>query len=128
MTTFLKSYEGQIYALLRITAGLLFLSHGSQKLLDFPASGPGNLEPLMLAAALIELVGGALIAVGFFTRWAAFLSSGQMAVAYWMYHGLQHYHPMLNKGELAVLYCFVFLFIAAKGPGMWSLDRAQRRS
>lgn len=128
MTSLLAPYEKHAYALLRIVAGFLFLWHGTQKLFGFPtptAADPGML--LTWVAAPIELVGGALIAAGLFTRWAAFICSGQMAVAYWSYHARLALFPLENRGELAILYCFIFLCIAAAGPGIWSLDRAQGR-
>ncbi len=78
---------------------------------------------MIYAAGGIELITGALVAIGLFTRWAAFLAAGQMAAAYWMAHGMKAFHPIANRGELAVLYCFAFLFIAAHGPGIWSADR-----
>ena len=121
---FLDKFQEQSYALLRIVAGFLFIWHGAQKFFNFPVEFPyGPLNPLMTAAAGIELVGGALIMIGLFTRPAAFVCSGTMAVAYWMAHGMQSFFPMVNGGELAALYCFIFLFIAARGPGIWSIDK-----
>ncbi|MCB2379387.1 DoxX family protein [Hymenobacter sp. BT635] len=117
------SYASYAFALLRIVAGVLFAMHGSQKLLGFP--GDGSTVPvasLMGVAGIIELVGGLLIAVGLFTRVAAFLASGQMAVAFFMAHFPKGPLPIENQGEPAVLFCFIFLFIAAHGPGIWSLD------
>lgn len=120
---FLDKYQEETYALLRIISGFLFIWHGTQKLFNFPADFPYTLSPLMYAAGIIELVGGALVMVGLLTRPAAFVCSGTMAVAYWMVHGMNNFFPILNGGELAVLYCFAFLFIAARGPGIWSLDK-----
>ncbi len=121
---FLDKYQEHSYALLRIVAGFLFIWHGAQKLFNFPADFPyGPLNPLMTAAGAIELLGGALIMIGLFTRPAAFICSGTMAVAYWMAHGMQNVFPLLNGGELAALYCFIFLFIAARGAGIWSIDK-----
>jgi len=124
-------FSGPHVALLRIVAGLMFAMHGTQKLFGYPPMPPGMagpLPPLMKVAGGIELIGGLLIAIGLFTGIAAFISSGEMAVAYFMGHashgGLS---PLENKGELAVLYCFVFLFIAAHGAGIWSLDNVMRR-
>ncbi|MGE0679820.1 MAG: DoxX family protein [Candidatus Binatia bacterium] len=129
MAPFMKSYDAQTYALMRIVAGLLFLWHGSQKLLGFPGVLSEGVPPFIIyVAGPIELVGGILIMVGLFTRWAAFLCSGQMAAAYWMAHGTKSLFPLVNGGELAVLYCFVFLFITARGAGPWSLDAAQGRA
>ncbi|QJX45835.1 DoxX family protein [Hymenobacter taeanensis] len=122
-------YASYAYALLRIVVGLLFAMHGSQKLLGFPG-GDGNtveIASLMGVAGIIELVGGLLILVGFLTRPAAFLASGMMAVAYFMAHAPQHALPIVNKGELAVVFCFVFLYIAAQGAGVWSIDSMLHR-
>jgi putative oxidoreductase len=123
--SFLDPFKAETHALLRIVAGLLFLWHGTQKLFGFPADVPEAPAFVLYVAGPIELVGGALVMVGFLTRPAAFLCSGLMAFAYWMAHGLNHLFPLVNKGELAVLYCFVFLFLAASGPGKWSLDQAR---
>ncbi len=111
---------------MRIMAGLLFLFHGAQKLFAFPVE-MGRDAPafIIYVAGPIELVGGILIAIGLLTRWAAFICSGLMAAAYWMAHGLQALWPIVNQGELAVLYCFVFLFISANGAGKWSADAAR---
>ncbi len=125
----LSRYAPHLLALLRIVAGLLFLVHGLVKLFGFPAGAEPGQVPLATiygVAAIVELVGGALIALGLFTRPAAFIASGQMAVAYWMAHGSQGIHPILNGGELAILYCFIFLYIAAAGPGAFALDREAR--
>jgi putative oxidoreductase len=111
------------YALLRIVAGFLFAFHGAQKL--FGAFG-GTVAPfgsLRWTAGAIELVGGLLIMLGLFAAIAAFIASGEMAVAYFMSHQPQGVWPIQNRGELAALYCFVFLFIAMKGAGIWSLRR-----
>jgi putative oxidoreductase len=123
MANFLRPYGPQTYALLRIVTGFLFLWHGMQKLFGFPGEVPAGAPPFVLyVAGPIELVGGALVMIGLFTRWAAFISSGLMAAAYWMAHGTRDLLPVLNQGELAALYCFVFLYIAARGPGMWSVE------
>ncbi len=122
MASFMEPYSAQTYAAMRIMTGLLFLWHGSQKLLGFPKEAPEAPAFVIYVAGSIELVGGLLVAIGLFTRWAAFLCSGLMAAAYWMAHGTKHLFPLLNGGELAALYCFVFLFIASHGAGMWSLD------
>lgn len=127
MAAFMSSYSSQTYALLRIVTGLLFALHGSQKLLDFPVEASAGMPGFItFIAGPIELVGGLLILIGLFTSWAAFLSSGLMAVAYWMAHGTKALFPMQNQGELAVLYCFIFLFISAQGSGIWSVDDARK--
>jgi putative oxidoreductase len=123
MAQFMKSYEGQTYALLRIVTGFLFLWHGCSKLFGYPVPMPAGVPAFVLyVAGPIELIGGAMVMVGFQTRWAAFLCSGLMACAYWMAHGTKALLPVVNQGELAVVYCFLFLFIVARGPGMWSAD------
>jgi putative oxidoreductase len=126
----LAKLEPTAYAVLRIVIGFLFLWHGTQKLFGFPAAlPPGVTLPLQLKiGGVIELVCGALIMIGLFTRYAAFLASGTMAVAYFQFHWkLQFAHkmffPLVNMGEEAVVYCFVFLFIACRGAGAWSVDR-----
>ena len=125
---FLDSWSPHLLALLRVVAGLMFMEHGCMKLLHFPAPMmPGALPPMLMVAGVIELVGGALIAVGLFAGIAAFIASGQMAVAYFMAHAPNGPWPIQNKGELAVLYCFLFLFIAARGSGSPSLDGLLRK-
>jgi putative oxidoreductase len=120
---FLENYQEQAYALLRITAGFMFLLHGTQKFFNFPQQYPyGELGFLSIAAGSIELIGGVLIILGLTTRGAAFLCSGTMAAAYWLVHGTKSFYPLVNGGELAALYCFIFLFIACKGSGIWSMD------
>ncbi|HKK42779.1 MAG TPA: DoxX family protein [Bacteroidales bacterium] len=122
MKMFLSKYEPYIYAVLRIAAGFLFLWHGSQKVIGFPHAS-FHFPPLMLyGAGPIELIGGILIMVGLWTRWAAFITSGEMAVAYWMAHAKNALLPLLNGGELAFLYCFLFLYIASRGSGKLSID------
>ena len=128
MTYPLSRFQPHLLAALRIVAGLLFLTHGLVKLFGFPEGaqpGPVPLASLMGVGAVIELVTGTLMVLGLFTRSAAFLASGQMAVAYWMFHAPGGFHPILNQGELAILYSFVFLYIAAAGPGALSLDGAR---
>jgi putative oxidoreductase len=123
----MSKWTEQTYALLRILSGFLFLWHGAQKLLGYPPLPPGIQIPGFITwiAGPIELIGGALILVGLFTRWAAFLAAGEMAAAYWMGHGTKGPLPILNGGELAILYCFVFLFVSARGSGIWSIDSAR---
>jgi len=125
MAAFMRRFSSETYALMRIVTGLLFLWHGSQKLFGFPQAIPDAPAFILYVAGPIELIGGALVAMGLFTHWAAFLCSGLMASAYWMAHGTKHLLPLLNGGELAALYCFVFLFIAAHSAGMWSVDAAR---
>ena len=125
MASFLRSYEPQVYALLRMVTGFLFLWHGTQKLFAFPVPPPPVPPFVITIAGPIELVGGLLVMIGLFAGWAAFLCSGLMAFAYWMVHGPQALLPIQNGGELAVLFCFVFLYIAARGSGIWSVDAAR---
>jgi putative oxidoreductase len=122
---FLNRYSPQILGVLRIVVGLLFLEHGMAKLLHFPvvpmfANGP--LSPMLLASGIVELAGGALVALGLFSRVAAFICSGQMAVAYFIVHFPQGFYPILNGGELAIVYCFTFLYLAAAGPGAFAVN------
>jgi putative oxidoreductase len=129
MERILGKYSPQLYALLRIVAGLLFAMHGSQKLFGFPGDkAPVELASLMGLAGIIEFVGGLLIALGLFASIAAFISSGQMAAAYFMAHAPKDTLPIINQGELAMLFCFLFLYIAAQGSGIWSVDAARRRT
>jgi len=129
MPAFMRSHEPQAYAALRIVAGFLFLWHGCQKLFGFPGEVPAGAPPFILwVAGPIELAGGILVMIGLFTRWAAFLSSGLMAFAYWLGHGTKALLPILNGGEPAALYCFVFLYLAARGPGIWSVDAGRGES
>lgn len=128
MKPILGNFSPQLYALLRIVAGLLFAFHGSQKLLGFPGGNPPvELASMMGLAGIIELVGGLMIAIGLFTSIVAFLAAGQMAVAYFMAHAPKGAYPIENQGELAMLFCFVFLYFAAQGSGIWSVDGAMRR-
>jgi len=117
----------RILAVLRIVAALLFLEHGTQKLLGFPPSpNPGPpLASLYGIQGVIELVGGILLLIGLFSRIVAFILSGDMAVAYFMVHAPKSFFPMLNGGDAAILYCFVFLYFVAAGPGAWAIDIAR---
>lgn len=119
---FLDRYAEHSYALLRIISGLLFMAHGVQKFFNFPVEFAYPLDPMLTAAGGIELVGGAAIALGLLTRPVAFIASGMAAVGYWGGHGTQGMFPIANGGEIIALYCFIFLYIAAKGAGIWSLD------
>ena len=124
LNSFYAKWTPRLLSVLRIAVALLFIEHGSQKLFDIPpqqaASGP--LPPLMLVAGVLEFFGGLLILFGLFTRPVAFVLSGEMAVAYFMSHAPQAFFPLQNQGELAALYCFVYLFFAVAGGGVWSLD------
>jgi putative oxidoreductase len=126
----LSRWQPQALALLRIVTGLLFLEHGTQKFFAFPAPFPmpGPLPPMLLAAGVIELVAGVLITIGLFTRLAAFIASGEMAIGYFMMHAPQGFWPAVNKGEAAILFCFIFLYLAAAGAGAWSIDAARTKN
>lgn len=120
------AWAPRLLSVLRIVAALIFLEHGAQKLLGFPpmpegAPGPAPLSFLWFGGVL-ELFGGLLLLVGLFSRPVAFILSGEMAVAYWMFHAPQGPFPALNMGDAAILYCFVFLYLSAAGPGPWSVD------
>ncbi len=127
--TWLSRWQPQLLALLRIVAGLLFLEHGLQKFFGFPVPFPlpGPLPPMLLAAGVIEVVAGVLITFGLFTRLAAFIAAGEMAVAYFIGHYPRGFWPVANMGEAAILYCFIFLYLAAAGAGAWSVDGARTR-
>jgi putative oxidoreductase len=121
----LEQYQPQLRALLRIMTALLFMEHGLAKLIHFPVAQPGvpdPLPPILLAAAWIETVGGALVAVGLFTRLVAFICAGEIAIGYFMFHFPQSFWPIVNMGEAAILFCFIFLYLAAAGGGAWSID------
>jgi len=124
----LTTYAPQALSLLRIVAALAFMTHGLMKVFHFPAAAmDGPLPPLLLAAGWLELVGGALLALGLFTRPVAFTLCGQMAVAYWMVHFPKGFYPAQNGGEPALLFCFIFLYLACAGGGAWSLDAMVRK-
>lgn len=123
MAEFMNRFRGEAYALLRMVVGFLFLFHGTQKLFGWPLPGrEGTPEWIVYGAGGIEFVGGTLVLLGLFTRVSAFIASGCMAAAYWLAHGSRELLPIMNGGEMAALYCFVFLFIAAEGAGKWSFD------
>jgi putative oxidoreductase len=122
------SLRPHLLSAFRIMTGLLFLQHGTTKLLSTPLSGmSGGTDAMTLTSGTLELVGGALIVAGLFTRPVAFILSGMMAVAYFMAHAPQGFYPLLNGGELAALYCFAFLYLSAAGAGPWSLDAIVRK-
>ena len=126
MPPFLKPYEPHCYALMRIVIGFLFLWHGVQKLFGWPPSSHGPVPAFITyVAGPIELFGGLLVMIGLFAGWAGFLCSGLMAVAYFLAHQKDGLLPILNNGEPAALYAFVFLYIAARGSGIWSVDAAR---
>jgi putative oxidoreductase len=122
--TLRNEWTPRVLSLVRIIVGLLFMEHGTAKLLGFP---PGSAAPALFGliwfAGVIEMVGGALVTIGLFTRYAAFIMSGEMAVGYFMSHAPQNFFPIVNRGDAAVLYCFIFLYLAVAGGGCWSADR-----
>ena len=130
MEKWLGKYSNFFYALMRIITGALFACHGAQKLFGV-LGGQKQGATLMIIAGVIEFGGGILIAVGFFTGFVAFIASGEMAVAYFKQHYPGGFWPIVNRGELTVLYCFVFLYIASRGSGILSIDallgKAKRR-
>jgi putative oxidoreductase len=128
-TKLIAEWTPRMLSILRIVAALLFMEHGTQKLLGFPP-GPNPapaLFTLIWVQGVIELVGGVLLAIGLFTRPVAFILAGDMAVAYFMAHAPRSFYPLLNGGDLAITYCFIFLYLAVAGGGIWSLDTARRR-
>lgn len=123
LTQRLTAFSPYLLAVLRIVTALLFMAHGTGKLLGYPALGfQPPLFSLFGLAGMIEIVGGILLLLGLFTRPVAFILAGEMAVAYFMAHAPQNFHPILNQGESAVLFCFIFLYLVFAGPGAWSLD------
>lgn len=130
MNETLEAWRPRALSLLRIIAGLMILQHGMAKLIGFPAVAAfANLQPLSLVgvAGMLELIGGVLLIVGLFTRPAAFILSGEMAVAYFMSHASKGFYPLLNGGTLAIMYCFAFLYLSTAGAGPWSLDAAMKK-
>ncbi|MEO7248376.1 MAG: DoxX family protein [Novosphingobium sp.] len=125
-----QARAGAALAVLRIITALLFIEHGMMKLFEFPAAQPFAPDPLptfMLVAAGLELIGGTAIALGLFTRSAAFLCSGEMAVGYFLAHAPKGFWPALNGGDAAILFCFVFLYLAVVGGGDWSIDKLRTK-
>ena len=125
----LSSWSPHVLSLLRVAAGAAFMAHGTQKWLSFPPRSGAAPELLSLggASGAIELIGGALIVLGLFTRPAAFICSGMMAVGYFLVHAPQSFFPVLNGGDAALLFCFVFFYLVFAGPGPWSLDAIMRK-
>ena len=129
--SFLDMWTPRILSVLRIITAFMFIAHGTQKVFNEPPStmGSSSVPPLLLGiGGVLELVGGALLFIGIFTRLVAFILCGEMAVAYFMVSAPKAFLPLVNQGELAVLYCFVFLFFSFAGGGEWSIDRLWRRS
>jgi putative oxidoreductase len=126
---FMARYEEHAYAILRIVLGFLFLWHGCQKLFNDPPLAPGITMALYIVATggPIELFGGLMVMTGFLTRWTAWICSGEMAFAYWIGHRTHAVLPLVNHGELAMIYCFLFLFISSKGSGILSIDHWLRK-
>lgn len=125
MNEFLKGWSPKVLSILRFVAGFLMIWHGSQKLFGFPIAMPAGADgPIVLTAGIIEFFGGLLILVGLFTRPAAFLMSGLMAAAYFMAHASGGFLPLVNGGELAAIYSFLYLYLTFSGGGTWSLDNA----
>jgi putative oxidoreductase len=124
------AWSPRLLGLLRIVTAILFMEHGAQKLLGFPPSDHGSPELLSLlgAAGILELAGGFFILIGLFTRPVAFVLAGEMAVAYWMVHAPKAIYPALNGGDAAILFCFIFLYLVAAGPGAFSVDGARKKS
>jgi putative oxidoreductase len=128
LTTTTARFAPQMLSVLRIVSALIFMAHGTQKILGFPAS---SMNPAMFSlpwiAGVLELVGGALLLIGLFSRPVAFILSGEMAFAYFIGHAPRSLYPALNGGDAAILYCFVFLYIVFAGPGPWSVDAQRAR-
>jgi putative oxidoreductase len=122
-------WEPRVRSIVRFVIGLLFLEHGTAKLFGFPHTGMfDHLPPLLMAAGIIEALGGLLFCLGLFTRVVAFIMSGEMAVGYFMAHAPKSFFPALNGGDAAVLYCFIFFYFFVAGAGVWSLDNAFART
>ena len=128
MFGWLKRFSPELLSLMRIAVGITFIEHGTQKLFSFPVPRPSLAVSLLMFTGILETVGGTLVTLGLMTRLFAFLLSGELAVGYWWLHAPRSPYPMANGGEAMVLYCFVFLYIAAAGPGPWSLDAQMKRA
>ena len=127
---FSEQWAPYAVAALRIVTALLFLEHGTAKLLGFPETAMANPDAWTMPwiAGWFEIVGGLLLLLGGWTRWVAVLLAGEMAVAYWFYHAPQSPFPLVNQGEAAILFCFIFLMLAFVGPGKWSIDEVRSRN
>jgi len=121
------TWSPRMLSVLRIMTGLLFIEHGTQKFFAFPSAGPA-LDALHVVQGLIELIGGVLIVIGLFTRPVAFILAGDMAVAYFYAHAPRSFFPLVNMGQLAILFCFVFFYIFVAGGGAWSVDQQRASS
>jgi putative oxidoreductase len=130
-SNFMTDWAPRVLSILRIATGLLFLEHGMQKHLGFPARAAGAAGPDLFSLygiqGCLEIAGGVLIALGLFTRPVAFILAGDMAVAYFYSHSPRNFFPVLNAGDAAILYCFIYLYLAAAGGGPWSLDAKRSR-
>lgn len=124
---YISRYEPQLYSILRLVVGFLFLWHGSQKLFGFPPAGHPIPHYIVYIAGPIEFLGGLLVMIGLQARWAAFVCCGEMAYAYWTVHAPHAILPMLNGGEPAIIYCFIFLYIFSRGSGLYSVDHFVRK-
>ena len=127
MDRWLARYSERIYAVMRVVIGILFACHGAQKLFGVLGGQSQLANPILLAAGIIEFVGGGLVALGLWASYAAFVASGEMAVAYMSMHARGGFWPIVNRGELALLYCFVFLYVASRGSGPLSVDALTRK-
>jgi putative oxidoreductase len=129
MTAFLDACAPRVLSILRIVSAMIFMEHGTQKWLNVPPLGRPAPEFLSMSGfgGILELIGGFLLVLGLFTRPVAFVLSGEMAIAYWWSHAPRGVFPVLNGGDAAILYCFIFLYLAVAGGGAWSLDRVLRR-
>jgi putative oxidoreductase len=127
-TTLQNDWAPRVLSIVRIIVGLLFMEHGMSKLLGFPPGPSPSMFALTWFAGVIELVGGGLVTIGLFTRIAAFIMSGEMAVGYFLSHAPKGFFPMLNGGDAAILYCFLFLYFVFAGAGPWSIDRLISRN
>ena len=128
--SFRATWSPRVLSLIRLIVGLMFMQHGLTKYFGFPAPSPPGFHAMSLlgAAGVIEIVAGALVPVGLFTRIAAFLASGEMAIGYFMFHAPKSFFPQVNGGEAAIFYCFFFLYFALDGAGPWSIDGMRSRS